>query len=113
LTTVVMESAAQRYSGAASGINNATARVAGMLAVALLGAVAISMFRTDVSERLIDARVPQQLSMAVEAQVAKLAEAKAPAARDDNERQLLTRILHESFVRSFRVVMLLTSGLAL
>jgi EmrB/QacA subfamily drug resistance transporter len=45
LTTAVMQSADARHSGVASGVNNATARVAGMLAVALLGAIAVGQFR--------------------------------------------------------------------
>jgi len=44
LTTVVMNSAPDARSGAASGVNNAASRVAGLIAVALIGAVAGMIF---------------------------------------------------------------------
>ena len=113
LTTTVMQSVEQRHGGAASGFNNATSRVAGMLAVALLGAVAVGVFRADLTARLAAAHVPRQLSEAVQAEASKLAEAKAPAAGNEREHQQLTRMLNEAFVHSFRVVMLLASGTAL
>jgi hypothetical protein len=44
LTTVVMNSAPDTMSGAASGVNNAASRIAGLIAVAVLGAIAAELF---------------------------------------------------------------------
>jgi EmrB/QacA subfamily drug resistance transporter len=113
LTTAVMQSADARHSGVASGVNNATARVAGMLAVALLGAIAVGQFRTNLDDRLTRAQVPAEIRTALRAEASKLAQAQVPPMRDDRERQRLTRMLHQSFVHTFRTVMLLSAGITL
>ena len=113
LTTTVMQSTEARHGGVASGINNATARVAGMLAVALLGAIAVGELRTTLDARLASAQVPTQIREALRIEASKLAQAQVPRMQDERERERLARVLQESFVDSFRVVMLIASGLAL
>jgi EmrB/QacA subfamily drug resistance transporter len=113
LTTVVMRAAGEKHSGVASGINNATARVAGMLAVALLGAIAAGDFKSSLEQRLTAAHVSTQIQQSVLAEASKLAEAKAPAQMRATERERITQLLHESFLHSFRMVMLITAALAL
>lgn len=112
LTTTVMRGAQDRYAGVASGINNTTARVAGMLAVALLGAIAVGEFGRALNERLDRLQPAPEVRSALQAEVPKLAEAAVPESVDRAQQQALKRALHESFVRSFRVVSLVAAALA-
>src|SRR5437016_13745403 len=52
LTTIVMNSVDRDHVGAASGINNAVARVAGVLAIAVLGIVMVSAFSYRLNRQL-------------------------------------------------------------
>lgn len=56
LTTVVMNAAPDARSGAASGINNAAARLAGLFAVALAGGTASLLFRARLGPEGLGAR---------------------------------------------------------
>jgi hypothetical protein len=113
LTTTVMDAVADRHAGVASGINNATARVAGLLAVALLGAVAVGAFRAALDDRLSALQVPAETRRLMQAEVPKLAEAQVPPQIGGAQREVLARALDESFVRSFRFTMLIAASLAL
>jgi predicted MFS family arabinose efflux permease len=112
LTTTVMRGADDRYAGVASGINNATARVAGLLAVALLGSIAVGVFGRALDERLDRLQPAAEVRSALRAEVPKLAEAKVPKGIARAEHEVLERALHESFVRSFRFVSLVAAALA-
>jgi hypothetical protein len=104
LTAAVMRSAGDRYAGAASGINNATARIAGMLAVALLGVVAVGTFRTTLDARLERLQVSISIRQALQPEIRKLAEAQVPKQADSAARPALRQALNDSFVDSFRAV---------
>lgn len=108
LTTTVMTSIPdERHAGAASGINNAVARAAGLLAVAILGAAAVSIFARELDARL--ANQPPEVRRAMLAQSEKLAEAKPP--RGANADAVRDAVKH-SFVRAFRVNALASAMLA-
>lgn len=113
LTTTVMRSAGDRYAGAASGINNATARIAGMLAVALLGVVAVGVFRIALDQRLERLQIPVGIRQALQPEVQKLAQARLPPGVDTATRQALRLALDESFVYSFRIATLIAAAAAL
>jgi hypothetical protein len=81
----------------ASGINNAVSRIAGMLSVALLGAVAVGVFGAALEERMTEMRVPPEVRRALEEEVPKLADAEVPPQVQGAERQVLERALDESF----------------
>jgi len=52
LTATVLQAADSRHAGIASGVNNAIARVAGLLAIAAVGAVVSAQFASRVEQRL-------------------------------------------------------------
>jgi EmrB/QacA subfamily drug resistance transporter len=52
LTATVLSDADQNHSGLASGVNNAVARVAGLIAIAAIGAVVAAQFSSTVDDRV-------------------------------------------------------------
>jgi hypothetical protein len=113
LTTAVMSAAGVQYAGAASGINNAVARIAGMLAVALLGVIALGVSKSTLDARLERLHIPAGIRQALQPEVQKLAEAQVPPNLDEATSRELRRALNDSFVDSFRFITLITAAAAL
>jgi EmrB/QacA subfamily drug resistance transporter len=57
LTATVLQAADRRHAGVASGVNNAIARVAGLLAIAAVGAVVSAQFLSQIGDRLPASRL--------------------------------------------------------
>jgi EmrB/QacA subfamily drug resistance transporter len=110
LTTTVMTAIDdERHTGAASGINNAVARAAGLLAIAILGAAAVALFARDLDHRLAAAGTPPAVRQAMAAQSLKLAEAQPPKGADAG---VVRAAVRHSFVHAFRATMLAAAVLA-
>jgi MFS family permease len=112
LTTVVMGAVDPRHAGTASGINNAVARIAGMLAIALFGALAVGIFGQAVEVSLASWQLAPDLRAAVVAQIPRLAEAAVPSGIEGALKQVVEDAFELSFLRAFRVAMLVAAGLA-
>jgi EmrB/QacA subfamily drug resistance transporter len=112
LTTSVMRAVDDHHAGVASGINNATARIAGMLAVAVLGMVAVAVFGKALDERIEKMPLSNESRELMRAEIPKLAEARVPPSIDGTQRSELQQAIKESFVDSFRVMSLVAAALA-
>jgi EmrB/QacA subfamily drug resistance transporter len=113
LTTDVMNSVDQDRVGIASGINNAVARVAGVLAIAILGIVMVWAFRLHFERALQHLVLPSSILEDLRAHETRLAGLQAPANLDSNTKAALANMIRQSFIFGFRIVMLLCAGLAL
>jgi hypothetical protein len=112
LTTTVMNSVSQNRAGIASGVNNAIARTAGLLAIAALGIVMLHVFSNRLDQRLVESKVPPSVSQSLKAQRTRLAAIAIPEDQDPAMRQLTRRAIDESFVSGFRTVMAIGAALA-
>jgi MFS family permease len=112
LTTTVMGAVDQRHVGLASGINNATSRVAGVLAIAVLGPVVLHTFRASLDARLDHLGVAGEVRAAVLEQRANLGAAEVPEAVPEPLRAELARALDLAFVDGYRAVLHTTAALA-
>ena len=113
LTTVVMNAVEERQAGVASGINNAASRIAGLLAVAILGVVALSIFSQTLERQLAEMNVPPDVKQAVFEGREDLAATRIPPRLPATERERLQAAIHVAFVQSFRWVAGICAAMAL
>ena len=112
LTTTVMGSIGQNRAGTASGVNNAVARTASLIAIAVLGVVMLQVFKTGLHHRLSSANLPSSVVQSVQTQSTRLAAIDVPQNLNAETRQVIRRAIDESFVSGFRWVMVIGAALA-
>ena len=112
LTTAVMSSVTQNHAGIASGVNNAVARTASLIAIAVFGIVMLSVFKSQLDRHLLESKIPPPVSESVRAQSTKLAAIAIPDNLEPATQPLIRRAIEESFVSGFRAVMLIGALLA-
>jgi EmrB/QacA subfamily drug resistance transporter len=113
LTTDVMNSVERDRVGTASGINNAIARVAGVLGIAVLGIIMVLAFRIRLDHALDGLALPAGILQQIHLQEARLAGLQPPARLDASTRAAVTESIRQAFVFGFRIVMMICVGLSL
>jgi EmrB/QacA subfamily drug resistance transporter len=113
LTTAVMGSVSSQHSGIASGINNAMSRMAGVVAIATFGAVALVLFSSTLDTKVdrIEGLTPET-RQAVMDQADKLGDAKAPEGLPDGQTRAINRAVNSAFVDTFRVLCYIAAAMA-
>ncbi len=120
LTTTVMNAVSDDDAGAASGINNAVSRIAGLKAVAVLGAVALLIYPGELRESLgaLEAAdgvsVPRDVYEHLMNEQDRMAATEIPDdfALDESRRTAIRGAIHAAFLESYRVAMYISAVLA-
>jgi hypothetical protein len=102
-----------RYSGAASGVNNAVSRIAGLLAVAVLSAIILLVFSTQLQQRMSTLTISQQAREKILIQENKLAGIEIPDGFSLPEKHATQEAIEDAFVYAFRGIMGINAGLAM
>jgi predicted MFS family arabinose efflux permease len=113
LTAVVMGAVDQDRVGTASGINNAVARVAGLLAIALFGVLMIAAFSGQLNRHLTKLKIPSDVRTQLQSNEIRLAALKPPAGVEPKIAAAIQSSIVASFVSSFRLMMWICAVLAL
>jgi len=111
LTTAVINAVPARQAGVASGINNAVASLASLLAVAILGAVALGVHDRALTRQLTTQPVSGEVREAVAAARGKFSAEFASLQAEDRSRAEV--IVRESLADGIRIVMIIAAVLAL
>jgi EmrB/QacA subfamily drug resistance transporter len=113
LTTVVMNSVGRDRAGAASGINNAVSRVAGLLAIAILGIVMVRLFSSTLDRSLAGQPLPSGILQYIQSNETKLAGLDLPSGLEVETTAVIRASISRAFIFAFRIVMSICAGLSL
>ena len=110
LTATVLGGVDERHAGVASGVNNAIARVAGLVAIAVIGAVVSSAFASSVDDQLAGRRLSPRAERVVAQGKTEVLGASVPPTLGV-ERVPVQAAVTDASVDGFRTGMLLGAGI--
>jgi EmrB/QacA subfamily drug resistance transporter len=113
LTTTVINAVPAHQIGVASGVNNAVASLAGLLAVAIFGAVALGIYDRGLQHRLQASAASVELSRTIQDARGEFVTASASAMSTAVDRQLAEKIIRGALAESIKDIMLLAGILTL
>jgi EmrB/QacA subfamily drug resistance transporter len=111
LTAAVMGSVSDHFSGTASGVNNALTRIANVFANAIFGAMAVLFFAGALQGHIKTLHLDTKSQQSVMTEAANLGNAKVPAEIKSNDRMIIEKAYHESFIHAYVNIMRISAGL--
>lgn len=112
LTTAVMGSVRDSRAGIASGVNNAVARTGGVLAVAIVGGLALFSFRQELQARSQDLAITQQQRQELIAGADKFGETQPPSSVGAEARPKVERAIKQSLLDTLNGTSKIAAALA-
>lgn len=112
LSNTVMTSVSSSQAGTASGLNNAVSRLAGVLATAALGAVALASFSSALDTRTAQIDMPPDARAVLLAHTGDLANTEPPGGLTPETRNVVETAIGNAFVDAFKWVFGIAAGLA-
>ncbi|WP_164473573.1 MFS transporter [Deinococcus psychrotolerans] len=97
LSSAVMGSAGRELSGVTSGVNNAVSRAAGLLAVAALGLLLVSSYRSALTTRLEVAGASAETRQSAVQQASRLTDLKLPDSAAPSTRRAVNAAFGDAF----------------
>lgn len=113
LTTVVMTAVSDNQAGVASGVNNAVSRAAGLIALAVFGALVYGIFYSEIASVVDASGLTSEQANRVLAETINLGSMVVPSDVPKEARDSLEAAVKTSFVTAFRWAMGLAAGLTL
>jgi EmrB/QacA subfamily drug resistance transporter len=113
LTTTVIEAVPAHQTGMAAGINNAVSSLASLLAVAVLGALAIGIYDHALDHKLAADSLSANVQQAVRIARQQFVTAPALSTVHGNDRVVAETIVKGALAESIQIMMLVCAALAL
>ena len=112
LTTAVMGSVSNHFSGTASGVNNAVSRIAGVFTNAVFGALAVLFFAGALQSQLKPLLLNKATQQEVMAQAVNLGDAHVPAGAGEQDGKQLKIIYKTAFIAAYSIILKIAALLA-
>lgn len=112
LTATVLDAVAAGKVGAASGVNNAVARVAGLLAIAVIGALVSAQFATTLDEKTaaLPRTAPVERALA-QSRAAVFSQGDAAKELPDGQREVVEAAARDASSEGLRIGLLVSAAL--
>lgn len=103
----------QKFSGIASGVNNAVSRIAALMAIAILGAIVLSLFQVRLESSVNTSTLNSEQKSLILSQSDKLGGIEIPKTFDEEAKEVAENSVKRSFVHGFRWAIGISAFLAL